>query len=104
MPHMIPEYLAAEWWTVETDEGATYVPTFDFTREEAAENFRRVQSVEEFGPGVGVRLSAPGYLDCTEWDVFKTEEEAREFVREFYEVNPDTGADLNDIDHDEEEI
>jgi hypothetical protein len=26
--------------------------------------------------GYGVRLSAPGYLDCTEWDVYDSEEEA----------------------------
>ena len=26
--------------------------------------------------GFGVRLSAPGYLDCTEWEVYSTEEEA----------------------------
>ena len=30
--------------------------------------------------GYGARLSAPGYLDCTEWAVFDSEEEAREFL------------------------
>ena len=27
--------------------------------------------------GFGVRESAPGYLDCTEWEVFETIEEAQ---------------------------
>ena len=34
--------------------------------------------------GYGARLSAPGYLDCTEWTVFDTEEEAREYLEEIY--------------------
>ena len=32
--------------------------------------------------GYGARLSAPGYLDCTEWTVFDTEDEARELPRQ----------------------
>lgn len=34
--------------------------------------------------GYGARLSAPGYMDCTEWAVFDTEEEAREYLEENY--------------------
>jgi len=34
--------------------------------------------------GYGARLSAPGYLDCTEWTVFDTEDEAREYLEEMY--------------------
>lgn len=34
--------------------------------------------------GHGVRLSAPGYLDCTEWSVFDTEEEAVKYLDEMY--------------------
>jgi hypothetical protein len=32
--------------------------------------------------GFGARLSAPGYLDCTEWTVFDTEDEAHEYLAE----------------------
>lgn len=32
--------------------------------------------------GYGVRLSAPGYLDCTEWEVFDTEAEADAMAKE----------------------
>ena len=32
--------------------------------------------------GYGARLSAPGYLDCTEWTVFDTEEEANAYLDE----------------------
>jgi hypothetical protein len=34
--------------------------------------------------GCGARLSAPGYLDCTEWSVFDTEDEARAYLDEYY--------------------
>jgi hypothetical protein len=34
--------------------------------------------------GNGARLSAPGYLDCTEWAVFDTEEEAQAYLAETY--------------------
>lgn len=34
--------------------------------------------------GYGARLSAPGYLDCTEWTVFDSEEEARAYLDEYY--------------------
>ena len=34
------------------------------------------------------RLSAPGYLDCTEWNgPFKTEAEALTYVMDFYDVD-----------------
>ena len=32
--------------------------------------------------GYGARLSAPGYLDCTPWSVFETEEEAQVYLDE----------------------
>lgn len=34
--------------------------------------------------GYGARLSAPGYLDCTEWSVYATEAEAEEALTEMY--------------------
>jgi hypothetical protein len=30
------------------------------------------------------RLSAPGYLDCTEWTAHATEQEARDYLNEMY--------------------
>jgi hypothetical protein len=35
--------------------------------------------------GYGARLSAPGYLDCTEWTVFDTAEEAQAYLDDTYE-------------------
>lgn len=35
--------------------------------------------------GFGARLSAPGYLDCTDWTVFPTLEEAEAHLVEMYD-------------------
>ena len=48
-----------------------------------------VQLVE----GYGARLSAPGYMDSTSWTVFKTREDAEEFLREEYDVEEEETED-----------
>ena len=40
-------------------------------------------------PAWGARLSAPGYLDCTEWCVFDTEAEAAQYLLDTYYDQPD---------------
>lgn len=45
----------------------------------------------EFMPNVfGARLSAPGYLDCTEWTVHASEAEAEEYLSETYGEEDDS--------------
>lgn len=39
-------------------------------------DFERIEEVY----GYGARLSAPGYLDCTDWVVFPSEEEANDYL------------------------
>ena len=43
-----------------------------------------IEVVEQRIEGWGARLSAPGYLDCTEWTVFDTEQEAYQFLEDHY--------------------
>jgi len=43
--------------------------------------------------GWGARYSAPGYLDCTEWTLFDTEEEAKAYLQD----------DMDECEHDDEE-
>lgn len=50
----------------------------------------------ESGQPVGVRLSAPGYLDCTEWTTFATMKEARDYIAAVYDVDPDSGDPLSE--------
>jgi hypothetical protein len=41
----------------------------------------------------GARLSAPGYLDCTEWCIFDTKEEAQAYLDETYPDDEDEDED-----------
>lgn len=34
--------------------------------------------------GWGARLSAPGFMDCTEWAIFDSEQEAKDYLEETY--------------------
>ncbi len=47
----------------------------------------------EIVSGHGCRLSAPGYLDCTEWAVFDTERECLDYLDEYYPEDEDTEED-----------
>lgn len=44
----------------------------------------------QLSEGWGARLSAPGYMDCTEWAVFATREEAEAYLDEMYEDDLDS--------------
>lgn len=74
-------------------------PSQPLTEEEFARYKKEIWQYTEGEPeswenitGFGARLSAPGYLDCTEWTVFDTEDEAREYLEENYpEDEEDSG-------------
>lgn len=70
------------------DEDAYLAACIDAVRDYTRS--RKVYNVTE-RRGYGVRLSAPGYMDCTEWSVFDTEAECRDHLAEFWEVCPDCG-------------
>jgi hypothetical protein len=38
----------------------------------------------EWKEGFLARMSAPGYLDCTEWSAHATEQDARDYLNEMY--------------------
>lgn len=74
-----------DWWEVDGTSGIEFFDCADFTKEQAKENYSglKVWTVEKT-TGYGARLSAPGYLDCTEWSVFETEKEAAEYLLDMY--------------------
>lgn len=110
MAFMKPEYREGLWLEVlEADGGITYVPADLFTRipdEEALKPYVNGFSavLDEHDPttlynvvrGVGGRLSAPGYMDATDWFVVASKEQARNYLSETYDVNPDTGETLSE--------
>lgn len=87
---MEPQVVYDNWYEIFSTEGIFFIPK-DVVGEnaspEALSQFIDGKYVEhKLVSGWGARLSAPGYLDCTEWAVYETEEEAEQFLRDTYDV------------------
>lgn len=114
MTFMIPDYEShhhpdaeCPWWEVETNCGTELVPAGLVSRlaMESPDDCTPFRDYIEGDPigvepepvtGYFARLSAPGYLDATEWaGPFETLAEAREYIADTYDVDPDTGAELD---------
>ena len=74
------------WWEIDGTDGMWYFPDDMFSFGQSLEQYPgeadREASCHRIGHGA--RLSAPGYLDCTDWSVFGTPEEADEYLDEMY--------------------
>lgn len=78
------------WVIIDTTEGMVAVPQ-DYIGKQTqfiasdVKDFIEGQFIEaHVVDGYGARMSMPGFLDCTEWTVFKTHEEADEFLCSMY--------------------
>lgn len=104
MPFMKPEVVEGDWYVIETNEGQECVPAeligdAPFSRVQCphtpmekliAEDVFEVKLHEFISgseifewrrvTGFGARLSARGYLDCTEWTFHDTEQEALDYL------------------------
>ena len=100
MAFMVPVYEESDWFVVETTAGGEVVPADLVGDNPTAE--RLAQYVEgeveswERRHAVGARLSASGYMDATDWTLHETIEEARQYIEDTYEVDPETGDELAD--------
>jgi hypothetical protein len=100
MGHMKPEIVGpTDWWEVDTHEGTFFVQAeFVGLKKEDVELEKLKDYVDvadvghiidwELKRGYGARMSAPGYLDCTDWTVFDTVGEAREHLVDDYGLCP----------------
>ena len=77
------------WIEVDGSNGTACYPADMFTAEEAEADYghgtsgERLVDVSEI-MGYGARMSANGFLDCTDWCVFPTEIEAAKHLVETY--------------------
>ena len=89
MPFMRPDYEESVHYVVTRD--GIIIPTDYFDGPES--------DVEERGVApVLWRLSAPGYMDATDWNFAQTLQEAREDCLATYDVCPDCGEGAEDGD------
>lgn len=101
--HMMPEItMKQKWYVVDGPEGTDYIPDLvgevdastvigsgEATRVEIPDQLKDYTANSEayditLVEGYGARLSASGYLDCTEWSVFDTPEEAAQYLADQY--------------------
>ena len=81
-----PEITSQDsWFTVETDDGDEVIPAGVFGHTGTARAFGVPFDAVRWSWAYGARLSASGYLDCTEWALFDTEREAVEYLLELAE-------------------
>jgi len=94
MAFMFPQYHRATQFNPMFDypvNGESYL-TPDLTPEWG-------RATEVHITGYFARLSAPGYLDCTDWEgPFATEGEARAYIRDTWDVDDETGEPIEDAE------
>lgn len=97
-----------DWLSIDGDDGVISLPLADsgLTVEDVdimngRKEFEQVRDFYDYGAiysveivnGHGCRLSAPGYLDCTEWYVFDTEKQCIDYLDEYYPEDEETEED-----------
>lgn len=83
MSFMQPEVLLQNWMIVEDSTGETHVVPEDcLDLNEFLDVGKTIEITKKYG--FGARLSAPGYLDCTEWSFHEKEFDAHEHLRDTY--------------------
>ena len=69
------------WWLIESNYGDSTFPDDDrLDSQQMPDGKWYADKIT----GYGARLSASGYLDCTDWCVFDTEQEAIDYLAETY--------------------
>lgn len=92
---MKPEYFRGTMYS--SPDGHLY-PADDFSKEQVAEAENCSVEDIETQSGHWARLSAPGYMDASDWGgPFESQAEARKYIEETYDVDPETGDDLDDV-------
>jgi len=86
MGFMQPSTSFERFLRVEQKSGESYiVPAAHY--QEAVNAALGGDTVEDLGETWGVRLSAPGYMDCTDWSApFATEEAALDHLAETFDL------------------
>lgn len=95
MGFMRAEWYQTDYWRIETSAGTCIVP-----KDVESDRSRLAPYVDvgTYDPDDDVyaesgwvgRMSAPGYMDCTDWIACETEEEVKRELAEAYDLNPET--------------
>jgi hypothetical protein len=85
---MKPEIERNYYYSVETTDGTEIIPANVVGSKGRIADFCHGTPLDnqpcEMQYGVIARMSAPGYLDCTDWSAHGTEEEALAYLNDMY--------------------
>ena len=94
MSFMQPQIYAGQFFRIETTAGTEIVPADDIGRTCGTDVSAFLNYLEgtpldddaiiDIEDGWLARISAPGYLDCTNWSAHKSEAQARAYLDEMY--------------------
>lgn len=112
MAFMEPDIYHGEYYILESStHGTTFLPLYVEPGAKTNADLAMycegpIDSPEEpvnIASGILARMSAPGYLDCTEWSPYASEDEALADLRENYGLeDEDDEADEDEADEDDE--
>ena len=99
---MKPEILFGDWIVVDDRYGEQVgcYPASMFNADEVNKLHSSDPLVHDVFTVVekyGVRLSAPGYLDCTEWTLCATAAEAKEYLVDTFDLCPKCFGPADDV-------
>ncbi len=84
-----PQIELDDWFVLELDNDEMVIyPASLFTEQgvfDLHQDAIKQEDIERVTQQYGARLSAPGYLDCTQWDLFETEEDAMNSLMEEFD-------------------
>ena len=106
MSHMQPQITDSQKWVIaETDVGTEYLPFWLSESTDPDAQYPYTMGTEithtELIEGFGAQMSAPGYMACTPWVVFATEEAARAYLAEEHDLCPNCLEDLDQSKNDQ---
>jgi len=94
MAFMQPEITEEiKWDKIHARDGIYYVPADTVAPEDFGPDVERVERVE----GYGARISAPGYLDSSEWHVFDRPSKALRYLHETFGDADDTARQILEL-------
>lgn len=94
MSHMQRQIVLSDWYAVETTNGTEFIEADLVRKNPTNDDFEdycegEVESFELKTEKWGARLSAPGYMDRTDWTIHDTAEEAAKYLEETYPEDED---------------
>jgi hypothetical protein len=113
-PHMVPAYYKGKAWDVESNQGGWLVlddvhPVGKHRTGYTTDDPAVLKALEQYVEGEPTeatvvsgwfaQLTAPGYMDQTEWSgPYNTKKEAEDYIAKQFDVDPRTGEGLEDED------